>query len=295
MRAGTLRSRSRLRILTRIGPFDLWGSRGASLFFLLFAFGFLALSIFRPGALEGVRGDISDRFAPVLEVVSYPFVEVSEFVGGVTGIAALRAENDQLSRENARLREWYQAALMFQAENQSLRDLLKVRVDPRHNFVTARVVADGGGSYVRSVLVAAGTEDDVDKGQAVLAGQGLVGRVVEAGRRSARVLLLTDYNARVPVSVEGSRRQAVLAGNNDDLPVLLHLPPDGDVPDGARIVTSGVGGVFPAGLPVGLVESLPDGRKAVRLFADVSNIMHVRIVSVPEDPNLVRGPVNIDE
>lgn len=74
------------------------------------------------------------------------------------------------------------------------------------------------------------------------------------------------------------------------------MPPDSSVPDGARIVTSGIGGVFPTGLPVGVVVSTLDGRKAVRLSADISRLMHVRIVSVPEDPNLLRGqPVSIDE
>lgn len=296
MRTGNLRNRSRLRALARIAPFDLWGSRGASLLFFVLALGVLAVSVLRPSALESVRGDVVDRFAPIMSAVSYPFAQASSFIGGVTGMAALRAENMQLSQENARLREWYQAALMLQAENHSLKDLLRVKVEPRHSFITARVIADAGGSYVRSVLVAAGGEDGIAKGQAVLAGEGLVGRVVETGRHAARVLLLTDYNSRVPVTVEGSRQRAILAGNNDDNPVLLYLPPDSNPPDGARIVTSGVGGVFPAGLPVGVVSGLQEGRRTVRLFADAALVMHVRVVSVPEDPNLVRGqPVSIDE
>lgn len=296
MRAGALKHRSRFRVLTRAIPFDLWGSRGASLLFLVLSFGLLTVSVFRPAALEGVRGDVADRFVPLLEAASYPFAQASEFISGVTGMAALRAENMQLSQENARLREWYQSALMLQAENQSLKELLHVKVEPQHSFITARVIADAGGSFVRSVLVAAGSDDGVGKGQAVLSGEGLVGRVVEASHGAARVLLLTDYNSRVPVTVEGSRQRAILAGDNSDTPVLLYMPPDSSVPDGARIVTSGIGGVFPTGLPVGVVSSTPDGRRTVRLSADVSRLMHVRVVSVPEDPNLLRGrPVSIDE
>ncbi len=296
MRAGALKQRSRLYALTRVLPFDLWGSRGASFLFLILSLVLLSVSVLRPAALEDMRGDVLDRFAPVLAAASYPFAQASEFIGGVTGMAALRAENMQLSRENARLREWYQAALMLQAENRSLRDLLRVKVEPQHSFITARVIADGGGAFVKSVLVAAGADDGVGKGQAVLAGEGLVGRIVESGRGAARVLLLTDYNSRVPVTVEDSRQRAILAGDNSDFPVLLYMPPDSSVSDGARIVTSGVGGIFPSGLPVGVVVTAPDGRKTVRLSADVSRLMHVRIVSVPEDPNLLRGqPVHIDE
>ena len=99
--------------------------------------------------------------------------------------------------------------------------------------------------------------------------RGLVGRVIEVGRRSARVLLLTDFNSRVPVMVEPSRDQAILAGDNSREPGLIFLPLNPRMAVGQRVVTSGRGGVLPPGLAVGMVSAIGDregrGRAGGRL------------------------------
>lgn len=283
-----MKSRSKSRIIAGLSPFGPWDATTSSVLLLLASCALLLFSIFRPAALSGVRTASADLFAPALGTASLPFQNLANFVGGVTGLTELRAENARLEQENARLREWYQTALRFQAENQSLRELLHVKIDPTYSFITARVIADAGNAYVKSVLVSAGSRDGVQEGQAVVSGEGLVGRVVEAGANTARIVLLTDINARVPVLVEGSRQRAILAGTNADLPVLMYLPPDSAVPEGARVVTSGDGGVFPPGLPVGSVTLGPDGKRHVSLFSETGRLVHVRIVNIPEDPNLVR-------
>lgn len=283
------RSRSRSRSFVGFSLFGPWNGAVSSVFFLTLSLVFLAFSLFRPAALSGLRSASADLFAPAFGVVSLPFQTLADLVGGATGLTELRAENAQLAQENLRLKEWYQSALRLQAENQSLRELLHVKPDPAYSFISARVVADGGNSYVKSVLVAAGSGDGVREGQAVLSGQGLVGRIVEVGSGTARVILLNDLNARVPVSIEGTRQRAILAGTNEDSPVLLYLLPDSTVPDGARVVTSGDGGVFPPGLPVGSVRVDSSGVRHVSLFSEAARLVHVRIVGIPEDPNLVRA------
>jgi rod shape-determining protein MreC len=119
----------------------------------------------------------------------------------------------------------------------------------------------------------------VVKGQAAITGAGLVGRVLEVGKRASRVLLLTDISARVPVVVERTRDQAVLAGNNSDNPELRYLPRDVDIKVGDRIVTSGVGGNFPAGLPVGEVMRVASGRILVQLYAQLDRMEYLRLVN----------------
>lgn len=249
----------------------------------------LTVSFVRPGVFGGIRNSVSDIASPVLIVLSEPFHRLSSMTQSVTGLSELRAENAQLREENVRLREWYQTALMLEAENQSLHALLNVKPDPLHRFITARVVGDSGTAFVKSAIVSAGRNDNVQKGQAVLSGDGLVGRIIDAGQASARVLLLTDVNSRVPVMIEGSRQKAILTGLNTDLPVLKYLPEDSDIKDGARIITSGNGGMFMQGLPVGTIELGKDGTPYVKPYADISRITHVRIVDYPEDPNLIEG------
>jgi len=278
------------RAFVRFAPYTiLFGGRGGSFVFALAALLLLAVSLARPGALSGARMAASDLMTPLLSAFSRPFQDAAAVIGNVSGFASLKAENEQLRAENTRLREWYQSALMLQAENQTLQQLLNLKPDPRHSFVTARVVADTGNAYVRTVLLSAGEDDGVAKGQAVLSGEGLVGRVIETGRSSSRVLLVTDLNSRIPVMVEGSRQKAILSGTNSDVPVLRHLPPDSEVREGMRIVTSGDGGIFPPGLPVGRVGAVQGISWPVRPFADLSRVTHVRVVDVPDDPHLIEA------
>jgi rod shape-determining protein MreC len=141
------------------------------------------------------------------------------------------------------------------------------------------VIADTSSSYVRSLIVLAGAGDGVVKGQAAITGAGLAGRVLEVGQRASRILLLTDISARIPVIVERTRDQAVLAGNNSENPELQFLPRDVDIKVGDRIVTSGVGGNFPAGLPVGEVVRATDGRIYVQLYAQLDRMEYLRLVN----------------
>ncbi len=249
-----MKRRSRSKVHVPFSPFQFVGSGQASIIFMLAATLLLTVSFVRPGVYSGIRNSVSDIFSPALIILSEPFRQAAAVTDSVTGLSELRAENAQLRTENARLREWYQTALMLESENQSLHALLNVKPDPTHRFITARVIGDSGNAFVKSAIVSAGQDDHVQKGQAVLSGDGLVGRIIESGRTSARVLLLTDVNSRVPVMIEGSRQKAILSGLNTDLPVLKYLPLDTDIKSGQRIITSGNGGMFMSGLPIGVVE-----------------------------------------
>ena len=217
-----------------------------------------------------------------------PLQKSAVFVRDITGLAAIQAENARLVEENIKLKEWYQTALLLEAENKSLRELMNLKVDPQNTYITARILSDSNTNFVKSLLVSAGSDAGVEKGQAVIAGGGLIGRVVEVGVKTSRVLLLTDMNSRVPVIIEGSRQHAIFAGKNKRNGVLVHMPPDSEVKTGARIVTSGLGGIFPTGLPVGVIQSI-DSAINVQPFADFNRLMHVRIISKQVDPNLRPG------
>lgn len=279
----------RTRTLSRLSAFGLMGGSVSSLVFVVLSLVLLLLSVLRPDAITGVRGAATDRVAPVFAALSEPFYALADMLGNVTGMATLQAENAQLTAENIRLREWYQTALILQAENASLQELLNLKIEPQHGFVSTRVIADSGNAFAQTAIVVAGLNDGVEKGEAVLSGQGMIGRVIEAGYTSSRILLLTDFNSRVPVIVEGSRQRAVVAGTNGPLLAITHLPPDSDIKDGQNIVTSGHGGLFPPGLPVGRVVAGEDGTKYVRPYADMDRVTYVRILDLPQDPRLIRG------
>jgi rod shape-determining protein MreC len=276
----------RSRSLARILPMPVMAMGGLSGVLIALGFILVVFSAMNPVLVTTIRAGTADLFSPALNMVSLPLQKTALMFRDVSGLAEIQAENARLIEENAKLREWYQTALMLEAENKSLKDLLNVKIEPQNSYITARILSDSASPFAKSMLVAAGTDDGVRKGQAVISGEGVVGRVVEAGAKAARVLLITDINSRVPVFVEDSRQHAIFAGDNAQKGRLVHLPLDSEVRQGARVVTSGQGGIFPVGLPVGVIEKDNLGNVTVQTFTDFSRLVHVRIVQRPEDPNL---------
>ncbi len=271
--------RSKSSVLRMAVPLKVAVQRFALLFLVLAAFGLMLLSKAETVVVERVSAIVVDVFAPVMEFASRPVAGLNEVVQTVRGLTALKSENDRLRRENARLLAWQEAARRLAAQSLALEKLLDFKPDPRSSYIAARVIGDSGGAFVRSLLVNAGGRDAVAKGQAVVTGQGLVGRIAAAGLWSARALLITDINSRVPVILEKTRERAILAGDNGAYPRLIFLPGNVEPRPGDRVVTSGHGGVFPPGLPVGRVVAARDGGIRVRPFARLNKIEFVRIVN----------------
>ena len=227
---------------------------------------------------ESLRAYAADAIAPALDVLSRPLAATAGLAGRVHDTIAVYQQNARLRDDNEKLLHWQQTALRLSSENAELRALLKLAPEPPSSYVTARVIANSGGAFVRSVMINAGGEDGVARGQAAVTGEGLVGRVAEVGSRASRILLVTDLNSRVPVIVEGPRERAVLAGDNSARPALRYLEPSAAVQIGDRVVTSGEGGVFPPGLPVGVVAAIDHGVSRVEPYVELSNVVYLRVV-----------------
>jgi len=228
--------------------------------------------------VEHVRTKTNDMLAPVLEAVTQPVAAVTAVAGHVRALAELYRENERLKTENTALLQWQQVARRLDNENSGLRTLLNYQPEGSTWFITGRVIGTSGGAYSRNLLINRGTLDSVAKGQAVASGTGLVGRVTEVGDRAARVLMITDLNSRIPVAIDGNHDRAILAGDNTDRPQLAYVGPHTKINIGDRIVTSGDGGVFPPGMPVGTIASVDGGLIRVEPFADLSRIEFLRVV-----------------
>lgn len=227
---------------------------------------------------DRLRVVIADAAAPLLEALAQPVATMASGVRHVEGVFDLYRENERLREENARLLQWQDVARRLETENTGLRDLTKFVPEGAPRFISAQIIADSGGAFARSVLVSAGGREGVTRGQAAVTGEGLVGRVAEVGGRAARILLLTDLNSHIPVMLDSSRERAVMAGDNSDQPRLLYLPINVTAKPGERIVTDGSGGIFPPGVPVGVVASVDSGIVRVEPYADLSRMEYVRIV-----------------
>jgi rod shape-determining protein MreC len=269
------RKGSVLRLTT---PIKVLVQRFAFLALIAATFALMMLGKADVVVLERVRAIAVDAVTPILDGLSRPAATISELANRAREISAVDEENERLRADNERLLHWQYVARELAAENEQLKALLNLTAPPAHSFVTARVVGDPGGAFVRSLLVNAGERDGVKKGQAAVTGNGLVGRVVNVGERSARVLLITDLNSRIPVELESSREQAILAGDNTDLPQLIHLSDRSPVSVGERIVTSGQASAFPPGLPVGVVSAVTDSDIRVQPYIEWSRLEFIRVI-----------------
>lgn len=228
---------------------------------------------------QSMKNGVLTFIAPVIEVVEAPLRGLGQGIENITQWARMKSELEELQADNERLMGWYHKAQRLEAENAQLRRNAKRVDDPVQSFVTARVVMDQDQAYLRTALIAAGSTNGVESGQAVLAKQALAGRVLEVSEHVARLLLVTDASSRIPVMVENTGQRAIMAGTNSSAPDLLYVPEDEILVDGARIVTSGHGGVFPPYIPVGVVKTGKDKTYKVILFADLDALDLVRIVN----------------
>lgn len=260
------------------GLFDRPGRRLAISLILLLSLALFILGKVEHPAITKIRIGLQDIVTPVMTVLSVPVEWASDLSDWFSGLTAIYEQNERLREDNTRLRDWKAIAERLDLENMRLREQLNAPESPVDTLVTPRVVAVQGGPYVRSVLVNAGADYGVRGGLAVTTRKGVVGRVLMVGAAASRVLLITDFNSRVPVRVQRSGQNGVAIGRNSQLLSLQFLPMDMDVVVGDRILTSGDGGVFPPDLPFGVVAAVTGSAVDIRALADLENLDFVRIL-----------------
>ncbi|MBM9594523.1 rod shape-determining protein MreC [Roseitranquillus sediminis] len=257
---------------------------------ILFAL-FLFWRIDGPRA-ERFRAAVIDQVVPSFGWALGPVSRIATMVDNFESYTNIYEQNRQLRRELQQMKAWKEAALQLEQENAKLLDLNKVRLDPKLTYVTGVVIADTGSPFRQSVLLNVGARDGIRDGWATTDGLGLVGRIAGVGQTSSRVIMLTDPGSRVPVTVQPSGQRAILAGDNSALPPLSFLESPELVKPGDRIVSSGDGKVFPAGLLVGQVVMDADRRLRVRLSADYRRLEFLRVLRRPEGET-PQGPVEL--
>lgn len=270
--------RERAGTVDRLTPVRAAAQRVVVPFLVILSMMFILLGKADILLFDRIRVAIGDAVAPVLQVIEQPVTSVASGMHKVEGMFSVYGDNERLREENARLLQWQEVARRLEAENAELRALTKFKPESASHLISAQVIANSGGAFARNVLVNVGERDGVARGQAAATGEGLVGRVSEVGDRAARVLLLTDLNSHIPVMLEASRDRAVMAGDNSDQPRLLYLPANVAAKVGDRIVTAGSGGVFPPGLPVGVVAAVEGGIVRIEPYADLAKLEYVQVV-----------------
>jgi rod shape-determining protein MreC len=215
----------------------------------------------------------------------------------------------ELEAQNRDLQVWKGLAERLAERNQRYEALLRMPADAFgdgadiQHAIAAQLVLQPGGPFTRTLVANAGFDEGVRVGYIAVNENGLVGRVISIGHHSARILMLDDYNSRIPVMGEASRVRAVLAGQATDPPELLTGPYSVQTPrldfivgaqslrEGERIMTSGDGGLYPRGVPIGVARRGGDGAWRVVLAVSQSPIDFVRLIRYVGAQAPEEGPV----
>jgi rod shape-determining protein MreC len=240
---------------------------------------------------ERARAAISDHTGSFLQALNAPAVEVTRWISGIGHFFDAYSENQRLRDENARLLQWRGAALSLQDRIRHYQLLLKTAPDTSFGAVTAQVVARSSQPFLETIVLNAGRRNGVKAGQAVVDSRGLLGRIYVVGDHTSWVVLLNDLNSRIPVQVRPGNVQAILAGNNTSEPSLDALPSNARLKTGGDVVTSGDGGLLPAGVPVGVLAIR--GREVkVQPYADPLATDEVRILDFKSPVELMPKPAD---
>lgn len=248
----------------------------AVLVFLLTAI-FLIWRIDSP-RVERFRAVFIDRVVPNMDWAMAPVTKLVGMVEGFQSYARIYEQNQELRRELQQMKAWKEAAVQLEQQNAKLLAQNQVRLDPKLTSVSGVVMADSGSPFRQSVLINVGARDGIVDGWATMDGLGLVGRISGVGQTTSRVVLLTDAASRIPVTIQPSGQKAMLVGDNSPAPPVEFVETPEQVRPGDRVISSGDGGVFPAGLLVGQVELGTDRRLRVRLAADYERLNFLRVL-----------------
>jgi rod shape-determining protein MreC len=232
----------------------------------------------KAGAYDTARHVVDAVAAPVGNVLSAPVRWTHSGLENVRGYFFAVSENRRLKAELVTAQGVKDQFAAAQLENGRLRAVLGIRTDPPLPHVAAQTIADSRGPFANTRLADAGRDKGVTEGNPVLSEHGLVGRIVGVSDHVSRILLLTDAESRTPVILVRTNGRAILTGDGGGSPKLAYVRAAEALKEGDRALTSGDGGVFPRGLPVGTVVKGFDGTWRVALDSDAAPIDYVQIL-----------------
>jgi rod shape-determining protein MreC len=234
---------------------------------------------FGPSTTQKFKSGVYQLLAPFLTSGSGLKKQITSVRTGLKSLEQLEHESAALQVENRELRATNQGLRDVEHEVNRLRHALNYRERSVFKLIAAEIVARDSSTWWRTVTINRGKRDGIEIDMAVVTAEGLVGKITTVSDNISVVLLVSDENCRVAASVEGSREQGIVSGER----VTAGLTPQLDLKPGQKVYTSGVGGVFPSGLLIGVVKSFRvrelDGQAQLTPAVDLSHLEDVFVVT----------------
>lgn len=204
---------------------------------------------------------------PAQWVISGPTRAVGDLIESMQVPGQLRSENERLVEEVARLQQEVARVAELERENQELRKYMELDAAfPSFQFIEAGVVASDPSNLVKALTINRGSDHGVKEGMTVLTPAGLVGQVLRVSPVASRVLLVTDISSSVTAIGQESRAHGVVNGERTSDLTMKYISQSSNVQPGERVVTSGLGGIYPPGILIGEVVSVD--KKDTEIFQE---------------------------
>lgn len=233
-------------------------------------------------AVRTVQTSVSGIFAPLFDVVAAPVRAIETMFEGMRTVASLREETVRLRAENERLKRWQRRSEILKSENRQLRTVLGAVIPADRQAVTARAIAAPGSSFSHTMMITHGRDKRIHRGDPVVTADGLVGYIIEVGKRHSWVLMLSDVNSRIPILLSTSSWPGLAIGQNSDMLSLSFLPLEAEPKENELVLTSGHGEILPPGLPVGRVARGGGRDFHIQPVVDLRKVAFVSILVRPQ-------------
>ncbi len=228
--------------------------------------------------LNYLRSIIKDTIYRGSLIVSSPTKGFTYLLEEINNHINLQTKYESLLKENSELKNQISKSDFLVLENSQLRKLIDEGATSKNNVISSRVMLEMKSPYLNSFILKSGNNRGIKNGMAVLNKENFIGRIVDVNFFSSRVLLVSDLNSRIPVIIEPSGDHAILSGGGTSDSTLKYLAKNNNIKDGDKIYTSGKGGIFSPGIPIGSVK-LKDKNIFVSFFTELDQITFVNIVS----------------
>ncbi|MDR1693837.1 MAG: rod shape-determining protein MreC [Lactobacillaceae bacterium] len=278
-----MRAKNKKLLFLKLSKIKLLTKRFAIVILFLSAFAFMLISKTDTKVIGETSSLAMNIVSPLIDTLSIPAKITVKGYDYAVDLQKTYKENIALKGENLKLNDENRYLKSLEIENRLLSRLLDYIPPPEATSSTIRIVATENDAFSNSVIAYTGGSDKIRKGHIAMSNTGVVGRVENVGKMYSKITLITDINSKIPVIVEKNRVRGILIGDNTNINKLMFTPRAADISIGDKIITSGIAGVFPPGLPVGVVISIDKSGIKVKPYADIQGAEYIRIIGYDID------------
>jgi len=228
--------------------------------------------------IKYIKVGVNEATYRLSAIISYPEKKINETFSFLSEYLNVYNENQNLKNIIDKLNSEKLNYIFLENENKRLKEIVGEELNITKGIVS-RVLIDKDGKFLKSIILNKGSKNGIKLGMVVLEKNYLVGQIIEVNYTTSRAILISDLNSNIPVVIEPGSYQSILNGSGKDFGIIKYSKDKLNLDENAIVYTSGSGGNFRSGLPIGIINN-EKGNLTVEFFSDLSQLSYVKIQSL---------------